>query len=316
MASESYDVIIAGAGPSGTSAAIYLARSGFKTLLLDRSKIGGALSMAREIANYPGLGYEKPISGAELITRMHQHAENFGAEFQPFRVYGFDLSGETRTVFTAEASYSARSVIIATGARERSNLIPGEAQYVGRGVAYCVTCDGPLFRDKTVAIVGNSEEALTESLALADYAAKLYILNPDKRFWAAQQTIDLLKNNPKVSMLMGSAVSEIQGNANVQSVLVSGSDGAVETLSVDGVFNYMTGDRPATDITNGQVDLDDIGYVKVGKDLQSSVPGVFAVGDVRGNDVRQVITSAADGARAAVMVDKMLRQQAKGEIEV
>ncbi|MCL5257526.1 MAG: FAD-dependent oxidoreductase [Chloroflexi bacterium] len=311
MNEETYDVIVSGAGPAGTTAAIYTARSGLSTLLLDKARIGGALGMAHQVANYPGLGFKEPLSGAGLLELMHAHAESFGVVFRPFQVYGFELSTEPFRVITATQVYQAKALVIAAGARSRSNWIPGERELVGHGVAYCATCDGPFFADKDVAVVGNSEEAVTEALVLAGYVSHIFLINPTSRFLAEDGEAAAVTSNEKIEVLFNSTIQSIEGDGAVTHVQVAGPQGAQRAVPVQGVFLYLAGNKPATDFLDGQLTLDQEGYIVTGPELDTSVPGVYAAGDVRGNRLRQVVIATADGAMAAMAIDRRLRKRAK-----
>lgn len=311
MTEEVYDVIIAGAGPAGTTAAIYAARSGFRTLLLDKARIGGALGMAHQVANYPGLGFKEPLSGAELLALMHEHAEYFGAIFHPFQIYGFELSSQPFRLITAERVYQATALVIASGARSRSSWIAGERELVGHGVAYCATCDGPFFAGRDVAVVGNSEEALTEAIVLSGYVNRIHLINPTARFLADESEIAAIKADDKITIHSNSTLRAINGNGMVNHIEIVGPGGSKENIPVEGVFLYLAGNRPATEFLNGQVVLDDDGYIVTGPELETSVTGVYAVGDVRGNRLRQVVIATADGAMAAMAIDRRLRKRSK-----
>lgn len=311
MPDNVYDVVVAGAGPAGTTAALYTSRAGFKTLLLDKAKVGGALSWAHQIENYPGIGFREPISGAGLLMLMHEHAQKFGAEFHPYQVYGFELSVQPFRVVTSPQVFEARALVVASGARSRSRPVPGEEELTGRGVAYCATCDGPFFAGHDVAVVGNSEEALTEAFTLSGYVSSIHLVNPTGRFIAEEEDVEALKANPKVQIHFNRAVSAIEGNEKVERLRLEAPGGLTETLPVQGVFLYLAGNKPGTEFLQGQVELDAEGYIVTDAELQTSVPGVYAAGDIRGNKLRQVLIAGADGAMAAMAIDKRLRGRSK-----
>jgi len=309
MFDEVYDVAIIGAGPAGSTAAIYAARARLKTLLLDKAALGGALALTPRIANYPGLGFDRPLSGAELLRLMHQHAIHFGAEFVQTQVYAVDLSVEPKQIITADRVYASHTIIIATGAGARTRRLPGEEELLGRGVSYCATCDGAFFQDQEVAVVGNNEEAVTEAQVLTRYARLVHVLSPTSHLIADPEAVAALEANPRVIIRLHYPVRAILGKEAVEAVVVEQPDGQRGTIPVTGVFIYLPGNKPATAFLEGQVELDERGYIITGPDLQTSVPGVFAAGDVRGNPVQQVTLATADGTLAALAADRFLRKR-------
>lgn len=300
-----YDVIIIGGGPAGTTAAIYTSRAGLKTLVIDRGLTAGALGITSKIANYPGIPGE--IGGAELVQIMRDQAKNFGTHFDQDRVIGTDLSGETKTVYTNNNVYSARVVIIATGSMGRGKRVPGEDELLGHGVSYCATCDGAFFRDMEVAVAGNSDEAIEEAMFLTRFASKVHFLSPTPDLKAPDHMINELMTNEKINFYPGAAVKEVNGEKTVESITFNLRGEGKQTLPVKGAFIYLQGGKPITDFLSGQVELSDTGCLIVDQEFHTAIPGVYAVGDVLCNHVKQAVIAAAEGAIAAIAAEKEIR---------
>ena len=305
-----YDIAVLGAGPAGTTAAIYGARSRLKVVLIDKARLGGALGITSKIANYPGLGYDRDLSGADLLRLMHEHAEAFGAEFLQSEVYGLNLADDVKEVYTAERIIRAKTVIIATGAGLRENKLPGEEEFLGRGVSYCATCDAAFYAGRVVAVLGNSQEAVEEALVLAKFASRVEVFCPTPRLVAEAEAVRELEAKPTVAVHVRHRALAIEGTATVRAVRVAHPEGE-RTVPVDGVFVYLPGSRPATQFLEGLLDLDENGYVRTDAEMRTSQPGVFAAGDVRGNEVQQVIIAAADGCLAALAAEKYINKRTR-----
>jgi thioredoxin reductase (NADPH) len=308
VGSEPYDVIVVGGGPSGATAALYTARAGLRTVLLDKGLTAGALGMASKIVNYPGV--PGPISGAELARRIRDQAVSFGAELVSDKVLRAELAGDVKQLWTGQGVYQGRVVIIATGAMGRSRGISGEDRLVGRGVSYCATCDGAFFRDKGVAVVGNNDEAVEEALALARFASRVHVLSPTDDLRASRELAEELAAHPRATLYPATRVREVVGEDRVEGVRVS-SGGGEEVLSVSGVFIYLQGNVPVTDFLADQLPTDEGGCLVVDEDYQTVIPGVFAVGDVLCRHLKQAVVAAADGAAAAIAVDRYLSGRKK-----
>ena len=294
-----YDVLIVGGGPAGATAALYTSRAALTTLVIDKSITAGALGSASQIENYPGV--TTPISGESLISAMRGQAEHFGAQFIKARIAGVDFSQETKTIFTAEGqTYTGRSVILATGARGRGVLLPGEEKMVGRGVSYCATCDGAFFKGKPVAVYGNDDFAADEAAFLARFASTVYFITTLKK-WES----DFPSN---VTVLTGTTVSEIHGDPIVSEILINRA-GTAQSLAVNGVFIYTSGNKPVVDYLYESLQLSDSACIMVDRDQKTTIPGVFACGDVICHDVQQVVVAAAQGCIAALSADKYLRNK-------
>lgn len=299
-----YDVVIIGGGPAGATAAIYTSRAGLKTLVLDKGLTTGAMGITSKIANYPGVLEE--ISGADLLERMRTQARSFGAEFVSDKVIGVDLLSEEKTVFGNSGNYAARSVIIATGSMGRGTRVKGEDELLGHGVSYCATCDAAFFRDHEVVVAGNSDEAVEEALFLTRFARRVHFLSPTPELKAPPHLIEELAENPKVTLYQGASVREIIGQNRVEAVRFALRGQPEQTMAVTGAFVYLQGGKPITDFLQGQLEITDTGCLIVDREHQTAIPGVFAVGDVLCNHVKQAVIAAAEGAIAGIAVEKVL----------
>jgi thioredoxin reductase (NADPH) len=300
-----YDVIIIGAGPAGASAAIYTARGNLKTLVIDKAPNTGALAITHKIANYPGV--EGELTGKELLDKMRGQAEGFGAEFIQTTITSVDVEGDTKYVFTADGMYEGKSIIIATGSKGRNRMLPGEENLMGRGVSTCATCDGAFFEGKKVAVIGDSEEALDEAIALAKFTDKIYFVIPRPEL----QGVDHMPQLTKTELLYKTKALEILGDNKVNGLKVRKAGGTDEVLEIDGVFVFLSGSKPGTDFLQDQVPLDEEGFMILDSFMQTSVPGVFGAGEVRRSPVKQAVVAAADGAIAAMAVDKFINKRAQ-----
>lgn len=302
---QPWDVIVIGGGPAGVTAALYLARADLKTLVIDKGLTAGALGLTGRIANYPGVPEE--ISGAELLSRMRQQAERFGATFLQDKVQAVDLESDPKLIFANTGTYSARAVVIATGSMGRGQRVKGEDELLGRGVSYCATCDGAFFRDQEVAVAGNTDEAVEEALFLTRFASRVHFLCPTPQLKAPEHLVHELTEQPNVKLYLGAALKEILGTDQVTGVRVAlRSEGEV-VIPVSGVFVYLQGGRPITDFLGGQLPLSEGGCLKVDEEFRTALPGVYAVGDVLCNHIKQAVVAAAEGAIAAMSIEKVLR---------
>ncbi len=244
--SNLYDVVIIGGGPAGATAALYTARAGLKTLVLDKGLTAGALGITGKIANYPGL--TEPISGAELLERMRSQAKSFGAQFVTDKVIGVVLNEEEKMVFGNQGTYYSQAVIVATGSLGRGTRIKGEEELLGKGVSYCATCDAAFFKDQDVMVAGSSDEAIDEALYLTRFASRVHFLCPREDLKAPQELIDELLANPKVDLHCNTTLLEIIGTEQVEAVRFQPKGQTEETLPIKGAFVYLQGGRPITDI--------------------------------------------------------------------
>ncbi|MFP3949596.1 MAG: thioredoxin-disulfide reductase [Candidatus Micrarchaeia archaeon] len=295
---EEYNTVIIGAGPAGLSAAIYASRAGRKTLLLDKAAPGGQIYLSSIVENYPGV---KSTSGQELIQTMVAQAESFGTEVKPFsEVIEADL--KQKQVKTKEAQYHAENIIIATGNRWRKLGVPGEDEFVGRGVSYCATCDGPFFKGKEVAVVGGGDSAVEEALHLTNFAEKVTIIHRRDELRAEKYMQERVFENHKIEFLWNNGVQSVNGGeSGVESLtLRNNKTGNESTLPVAGVFIYI-GMLPNTELFMDQIETDERGYIKTNEKRETGLPGVFAAGDARHSPVKQITTATADGTVAAVV---------------
>lgn len=301
---KTWDVVIIGGGPAGTTAAIYTARAGLSTLVIDKGLTAGALGITSKIANYPGIKEE--ISGSDLLQIMRDQAESFGAVYDSDKVIGTELNGEIKTVFTNNNVYSTRSIIISTGSMGRGKRVKGEDELLGHGVSYCATCDAAFFKNLDVAVAGSSDEAIEEALFLTKFVGKVHFLSPTPDLKAPQHLVDELLQNVKVSYFPGASLREVVGEKSVDAVVFSQRGQGVQTIPVKGAFIYLQGGKPITDFLAGQIEISDTGCLIVDKEYHTAIPGVYAVGDVLCNHVKQAVIAAAEGAIAAIAVEKEL----------
>lgn len=299
-----YDVAIIGGGPAGATAAIYTARADLKTVIIDKGLTAGALGLTAKIANYPGIVGE--IGGAELLERMRQQAVSFGATLSTDKVQGVDLEGERKTLYTNQGTISTRAVIIATGSMGRGQRVAGEDRLLGRGVSYCATCDAAFFRDQVVAVAGNSDEAVEEALFLTRFAQKVYLLSPTPELKAPAHLVEEAKAHPRMDVRLGASLREILGQERVEGVRIAVRGQGEETLAVTGAFVYLQGGKPVTDFLQGQLATSETGCLVVDREYATALPGVYAVGDVLCNHVKQAVIAAAEGAVAGMAVEKYL----------
>ncbi len=306
-ADELYDVVIVGAGPAGASAALYAARGRLKTLVLDKAPSSGALAITHKIANYPGVRGE--VSGLELLETMRWQAADFGARFVHAPVQGVYVEGDVKEVFTPEAVYRGRALIIATGAMDRGKKLPGEERFLGRGVSYCATCDGAFYQGREVVVLGDNEEALEEALFLTKYASLVHLVVPGKQLLGVSG--DRLPELPNLRYRFRCRPVEVVGGERVSGVAVKTPEGGTEVIPGAGVFVYLSGSKPSTEFLMGALPLHEDGYLVAGDDMATPVAGVFAAGDVRRSPVKQAVLAAADGALAAMSADRFLNRRDK-----
>lgn len=300
------NLIILGAGPAGLTAALYAARANLSPLVITGSSVGGQIATTDVVENFPG--FPEPIGGAELAERMKQHAERFGARFEFDEAIAVDLRSHPFQVRTYGGEYTAKALIIATGATPRRLNVPGEQEFWGRGVSVCATCDGFFFTDKEVVVVGGGDSAFQEGLFLTRYARKVTIVHRRDRFRAQPILQERARANPKIAFLTNTVVTAILGDGKVWAVrLRNVVTGEEQEFPTDGVFIFI-GYEPNTALFRGQLAMDETGYIRVDERLHTSVPGVFAAGEVHDRWFRQAITSAGFGAMAAMEAEKFLAE--------
>ena len=301
-----YDVIIIGGGPAGLTAALYLARAKYRTLVLEKEKFGGQITITHEVVNYPGVA---KTSGAELTEIMQKQAASFGAEFMLAEVESLDLAGDVKTVKTSRGELKAFGVLLATGAHPRMVGFKGEADFRGRGVAYCATCDGEFFTGKEVFVVGGGFAAAEEAVFLTKYAKHVTILVRREDFSCAQSVADAAKNHPKITVLYNTEVEEVLGDTALRAIRYRNNrTGEIaEYREKDGgnigVFVFA-GYAPATALVKGLAQLNEQGYVITDRNMKTNVEGLYAAGDVCVKQLRQVVTAVGDGALAATELEK------------
>jgi thioredoxin reductase (NADPH) len=310
MADALYDVIVIGGGPGGLSAALYASRAKLKTLVLDKSKTAGSLAYASLIENYPGL--EKPMTGGELLDVFRKQAESFGAAYKEEQVIGASLSDDVKEVFTMEASYQGKTVIIATGSMGRKATIRGEEEFLGRGVSYCAICDAAFFKGKTVCVLGDSEEAAKEAGVLARFAETVYLISPSQKLKVEEDYPALQISN--IKLLFGRVVTAIEGGDAVERIRIKAS-GVENELALDGVFVYLMGNKPIIDFLQGAVEVSEEGCVMTNRFMETNIPGVFSAGDVTCTEARQVIIAASHGCLAALSAEKHIFGRKKAKVD-
>lgn len=307
-----YDVIIIGAGPAGLSAGLYAGRSHLSTLIIEKAREGGQIVNTSEIANYPGSLDEE--SGPSLIERMKNQAMRFGAETVYDTVSEVELLGDVKTIKCLANTYQAKTVILANGAYPTPIGCPGEREFTGRGVSYCATCDGAFFEDFEVYVVGGGDSAVEEALFLTKFARKVTVIHRRDELRACKSIQEKAFANPKIAFLWDSVVKELSGDELLDTMVVenvkTGEQTVVKADPEDGMFGVFVfiGFRPQTELYEGKVKMQDK-YIVTDENMNTSIPGVFAAGDIRFKSLRQVVTAASDGAIAATQVEKYLEAQ-------
>ena len=299
-----YDMVIVGGGPGGCTAALYAARAGLDVLLLEKLSAGGQLALTHQIDNYPG--FVEGIDGFTLADNMLRQAERFGARTEYAQVNSLELEADPKKIHTSEGTFYARTVAISTGAGPRELGLPEEKALVGRGVAYCAACDGMFYRGKTVIVVGGGNTAAADALLLSRIAEKVILVHRRDTLRATKIYHEPLMQAENVEFRWNSTVKELLHEAKITGVRLSDvNTGEESTIACDGVF-VSVGRKPATEFLGGQVTLDENGYVVAGEYTKTNIPGVFAVGDIRTKELRQIVTAVADGAVAVHEAEKYL----------
>lgn len=301
-----YDVAIIGGGPAGLSAAIYAARGGLKTVLFEKALIGGQIVVTAEVENYPG--FEKNVTGFDIIEKMQQQAEKFNTDIKLEEVKAIGLEGLCKIIETTKGTYKVQSVIIATGAHPRKLAVPGEEKFTGRGVSYCATCDGALYRDKIVAVVGGGDSAVEEAIFLTKFAKKVYVIHRRDELRAVKIVQDRAFKNEKLEFVLDTVVQAIEGDNFVEKLIIfNKKTNSVNELKVDGVFIYV-GIIPSSDLVESRVEFDAQGFIITDDSMHTQLPGVYAAGDVTKKVLRQVVTACSDGATAAFSAEKWIEE--------
>lgn len=300
-----YDIIIIGSGPAGLSAAIYAQRACLDTIVIEKNGIsGGQVLNTWEVDNYPGF---PGVTGFELSRQFREHANKLGARVVQDEVVQVELSGNVKKVVCEEETYEARCVILASGAHHRTLEVPGEEELRGAGVSYCATCDGAFFRGRTVAVVGGGDAALEDAIFLARMCEKVYIVHRRDKLRGAKRLQERLQALENIEFVWNSETVAIEGDVQVEALrLRQTKTGEERRLDVEGVF-IAVGIAPESELYAGQLELDEQGYIRADESGQTSVPGVFAAGDVRTKALRQILTAASDGANCVASAERYLQ---------
>lgn len=309
-----FDTVILGGGPAGLSAAIYSARGACSTAIIDKSMLGGQPTNYLELENYPGFGL---VDGYDLMEKFEQHVDKFGVDKFPMQeLETVDLLTNIKTIETKEAIFKAKSVIIATGAQSKKMGIPGEKEFIGRGVSYCAVCDGAFYREKVVAVVGGGNAAVEEAMYLTKFASKVYIIHRRDTLRADKIIQERAFENEKIEFIFDAIPKEVLGEKVVNTLVIENvKTNKNSNLQVDGVFPYI-GFSPNVEGFQGQLKQDEAGFIVTDETMQTSVDGVFAVGDIRTTPLRQVITAASDGSVGAVYAVKYIEKLHSSKVSV
>lgn len=299
--------VIIGGGPAGLSAGIYLCRSKIDAILLEQQMPGGQAINSPLIENYPG--FPEGIDGAELTGLFKKQADRFGLEIKTFTsVSGITIDNEFKKLLTDNGEFKASSVIVATGRSPGKLEIPGEKEMLGRGISYCATCDGPLFKDKTVMVIGGGDSAAEEALHLTKFAGKVIIVHRRDELRATDYLQERVLSEPKIEILWNSEIRKVNGAQLVESAEIENNvTGAITEVPVAGIFFYI-GNKPNGEFLSDLVELNDEGYITTDVNLETSIPGIFAAGDVRANPFKQVVIATGEGALAAMSAQRYLEK--------
>ena len=306
---EFYDLIVVGGGPAGLTAAIYAAREGIETLIIERSGVGGQAGTTERIENYPG--FPGGIGGGQLADQMRIQAEGFGVEILPAQaVARISAAGDRQVVNTESGDeYTSRAVLIAPGTTYRRLNVPGEDDLIGAGIHFCATCDGPFYKGQDMLVVGGGNSGVEEGLFLTKFANKVTVLEINDRLRASQILQDKAASHPQMEVRLNTSVEEFKGDGHLSSVTVKDlKTGVLEELTPGAVFVFI-GLTPNTDFIKDSVDLDQFGFILTGPTLETNVPGVFAAGDARKGSTKQVATAVGEGAAAALMIREYLEAE-------
>ena len=302
------DVIIIGGGPAGCSCALYTARSNLSTIILDKNPATGALAITHRIANYPGV--EVDTSGEMLLKTMRDQAISYGAKYKQAQVYGISVNESEKTVYTPEGIFVGKTLVLATGAMGRASTLPGEDEFLGKGVSYCATCDGAFYKEQEVAIYGSNQEAVDEAIVLTKFASTVHWITNTKPN-ASSPAVETLLNTANVKHWKRTRLTSIQGDEQgVNSVKVRSAENCEEQMiEVQGAFVYSTGSLPITDYLQEQIPVNTNGGIRVDNNMMTDVEGVWAIGDIRNTPFKQAVVACSDGCIAAMAIDKYLNQR-------
>ncbi len=301
-------ILIIGAGPAGLTAGIYASRAGHETMIMERELVGGQVAKTALVENYPG--FSRPVEAMNLVQEMAEQARRFGCQLVTAEVQGFAIEQSPASgiaVMTTTGRIVPRALIIATGTTPRRLGVAGEERFVGRGVSYCAICDGPLFRDKEVAVVGGGDSALEEADYLTRFCSRVFLIHRRDEFRAAKTVVDRVKQNEKITFLLSRVVTGIDGQTRLEKLDVKDlKTGKTDVLPVAGLFIYV-GLLPNTGFCKEIIERDEAGFIKTDPEMRTNVPGIFAAGDVRQKRVRQIATAVGDGAIAGMMAHEYLQ---------
>ena len=305
---EKFDVVIIGGGPAGCSCALYTARSNLSTIILDKNPAVGALAITHKIANYPGVAGN--YSGEELLKIMRDQSISYGAKYKQAQVYGIRMTESEKFVYTPEGTFAGKTLVLATGAMGRASTLPGENEYLGKGVSYCATCDGAFYKQKEVAVYGSNQEAIDEALVLTRFASTVHWITKSKPNMNSVE-VQILLNANNLKHWKRTRLTSIQGDdQGVNSVTVKSSgDNVEQEILVQGAFVYSTGSLPITDYLQEQIPVNPNGGVRVNNDMMTEIEGVWAIGDIRNTPFKQAVVACSDGCIAAMSIDKYLNQR-------
>lgn len=299
-----YDLIIIGAGPAGLSAAVYAARAELDFIVIEGSMMqGGQVLTTYDVDNYLGL---PGIGGFDMGMKFAEHAKKLGVTFVTENVISMEIQRNVKSVKTDKNTYETKTIIIATGAVHKKAGIPGETEFTGKGVSYCATCDGAFFKNKVTAVVGGGDVAVEDALYLSRMCGKVYLIHRRDEFRAAKSLVKKARETDNIEFVLDSVVEKIDGENKVRSINIRSKKGAtIKTLKVDGVF-FAVGMQPVTAFVDKNIEMNEAGYIIAGEDCATNIPGVYAAGDIRTKQLRQIITAAADGANAVTSVEKYI----------
>jgi len=305
---EKFDVVIIGGGPAGCSCALYTARSNLSTIILDKNPAVGALAITHKIANYPGVAGD--YSGEELLKIMRDQSISYGAKYRQAQVYGISMSESEKIVYTPEGTFAGKTLVLATGAMGRASTLPGENEFLGRGVSYCATCDGAFYKQKEVAVYGSNQEAIDEALVLTKFASTVHWITRSTPSMNSVEVQILLESN-NVKHWKRTRLTSIQGDdQGVNCVKVQSSgDNEEQEIMVQGAFIHSTGSLPITDYLQEQIPINPNCGVRVSNDMMTDIEGVWAIGDIRNTPFKQAVVACSDGCIAAMAIDRYLNQR-------
>jgi len=304
--STHYDLIILGGGPAGLSAGLYAARNKTNTLMIEKSMIGGLAIYAELIENYPG--FPDGVGGMDLSQLMHKQAEKFGLKTLMAEITNLNLLENPKTVTTSEGEFTTSAIIIALGSERVNMNVPGEKEYVGKGVSYCATCDAAFYRNRNVAVVGGGNSAISEALHLTKFASKVSVIHRRDKWRATPIFVDKAKANPKMEFILNTTVDAVIGSENVEKLVLNNVlNNSKSELAVDGIF-VAIGQSPNVQLVKGTLALDAGGYIITNEKMETAIPGVLAAGDIRSNSIRQTISAAGDGATAAIYAARYIEE--------